>query len=76
MSNMKSDHNNDDAFTKEYTNNNENMWTDSCLKDCLGFQFSAWWLQTSSKNKVNRAENGMKLEVPVELWQQTNIFRD
>lgn len=76
MSNMKSNHNDDDELTKGYTKNKENMWTDSYLKYCVGFHLGAWWFQTSSKNKVNKPENGMELEeVCLEICQQTNIFR-
>lgn len=53
MSNMKPDHNDDDGLIKEYTKNKENIWTDSYLKDCLGFQLGVWWFQTASKSKVN-----------------------
>lgn len=75
MSNRKPDHNDDDGLTKEYTNK-ENMLTGSDLKDCVGFQLGSWWFQTSSKNKVNNTENGIKLEeVCVEIWQQANMFR-
>lgn len=48
------------------------MWTDSYLKDCVGFQLGAWWFKISSKNKVNITENEMKLAgVCLEIWQQT-----
>lgn len=76
MSNMKSDHNDDDGLTKEYAKNKENMWTDSCLKYCVGFHVGAWWFQTSSKNKVNKTENGIELEEDcLEICQHTNIFK-
>lgn len=60
MSNRKLDHNGDDGLTKEYTKKKENMLTDSYLKDCFGFQLGAWWFQTSSKKKVNKAANRMR----------------
>lgn len=44
-------------------------------EDFFGFQLGAWRFQTSSKNKINNAENVMKvLEDFVEMWMQTYLM--